>query len=327
MQLNTVGNTSVCQDSHLTSFTAPLVWLDIGEAYFPSDIYAQVENTHPDINYTTITNPPTPLTLDNLDDLNSRGNNGKNVFLTSTIDVTTSPKWLDGVVPDSRGSTKNATSCAIIVNDRGNNFVDVFYMYFYAYNMGNTVLFHELGDHIGDWEHNMIRFENGIPRAIWYSQHGNGEAFLYKAIEKQGIRPITYSARGSHANYAVSGVHDHSIPGHNLPAGFLLDFTSQGLLWDPTLNAYFYDYNGTTRTFSAADGTSPVGAMNFKGRWGDQQYPDKDPRQPPPFFGFRKFVGGPTGPWDKQLDRSEVCPDNGIQCVVRDKLGVLLEEN
>lgn len=34
----------------------------------------------------------------------------------------------------------------------------------------------------------MIRFSNGQPEAIWYSQHANGEAFTYGAVEKEGKR-------------------------------------------------------------------------------------------------------------------------------------------
>ena len=37
----------------------------------------------------------------------------------------------------------------------------------------------------------MIRFENGQPKAIWYSQHANGEAFTYDAVEKDGRRVST----------------------------------------------------------------------------------------------------------------------------------------
>ena len=33
-------------------------------------------------------------------------------------------------------------------------------------------------------EHNMIRFVDGVPKAVWYSQHGNGQAFDYKALKK-----------------------------------------------------------------------------------------------------------------------------------------------
>ena len=143
------------------------------------------------------------MTLSNLDALNPLG--GTNVYLTSVDDITKNPAWLRGVEPDSTGKTNSATSCAIVVNDHGSGEVDVFYMYFYAYNRGNVVLGQEIGDHVGDWEHNMIRFSNGVPQAIWYSQHNNGEAFTYSCVEKQGQRPVSYSANGSHANYAITG--------------------------------------------------------------------------------------------------------------------------
>ncbi|KAH6672107.1 hypothetical protein B0J14DRAFT_655979 [Halenospora varia] len=298
---------------------APLVYLDTGEAYFPSDIASQIDNTHPAINLTAIPNPPA-LTVENLDTLNTFGQNGMNVFLTSNLDVSKTPSWLLGEVPDSTThKTAKAISCAIITTDHGNGSLDAFYMYFYAYNQGNTVFGKELGDHIGDWEHNMIRFKDGKPQTIWYSQHGNGEAFTYKAVEKNGLRPISYSAKGSHANYAIVGKHDHTIPDLNLPDGLLVDHTSKGMLWDPTLNSYFYSYNPSTAGFTGLNG-SPTGAMAFKGKWGDEQYPDSDKRQST-FFGFKKYVGGPTGPWDKQLNRTQVCPDNGILCIIRDALG------
>jgi len=34
----------------------------------------------------------------------------------------------------------------------------------------------------------MVRFENGTPTAVWYSQHNNGEAFKYPILEKNGLR-------------------------------------------------------------------------------------------------------------------------------------------
>jgi hypothetical protein len=54
-------------------------------------------------------------------------------------------------------------------------------------------------------EHNMVRFSNGVPQVLWYSQHASGEAFTYGATEKQGQRPIAYSGKGTHAVYAVPG--------------------------------------------------------------------------------------------------------------------------
>jgi hypothetical protein len=62
-----------------------------------------------------------------------------------------------------------------------------------------------------------------------------------------------------------------------------------------------------------------VNWLYFKGRWGDEQYPDNDKRQKQ-LVGNRKFVGGPTGPADKQLNRSKVCPENGKRCILRDDL-------
>lgn len=51
----------------------------------------------------------------------------------------------------------------------------------------------------------MIRFVNGTPDAIWYSQHASGQAFTYAAVEKKDKRPYVYSAVGTHANYAIPG--------------------------------------------------------------------------------------------------------------------------
>ncbi|CCD55659.1 hypothetical protein ACHAPC_005269 [Botrytis cinerea] len=316
------GSAAALPNTTLPSYVfeyAPIVWLDQSEMYFPSDIYAQVLNTKPYVNRSLIPEDtlPSPLNLETIDKLN---NWGLDVYLTSTVDITTSPSYLTGVVPSSTtGRTQDAISCSVILTDHGDGLVDVFYMYFYAYNQGNTVLGQELGNHIGDWEHNMIRFVNGTPQTVWYSQHANGQAFLYSVVEKNGKRPIAYSARGSHANYAISGTHDHTIPDLNLPAGLLQDYTSRGTIWDPVLSSYFYTYDIATKKFSKASEDSPVQAMEYLGKWGDAQYPEDDKRQKK-FFGFWKYVGGPTGPATKGLVRDKVCPDNGILCIIRDIL-------
>ena len=167
---------------------APIVRLYSAETYLPADIGAQLVNTIPQTNYTAIQGAPDPLTLDNLDDLNALG--GNDTYLTSKDNVEDLPTWLLGVKPDSTGKTDGAVSCAIIVNDHGSGLVDAFYMYFYAFDYGGTYFGKTIGDHVGDWEHNMIRFQDGIPQAMWYSQHDNGEAFDYSTTKKyhQGIR-------------------------------------------------------------------------------------------------------------------------------------------
>lgn len=164
-----------------------------------------------------------------------------------------------------------------------------------------------------------MRFQNGLPEAIWYSQHANGQAFKYRTVEKRDVRPVVYVSKGSHANYAMPGVHDHVIPNLNLPAGVLQDYTDRGTLWDPLLSAEFYRFDAGAVSFAPYRPGAAVEWLAFRGRWGDKEYPKGDRRQVK-LFGQAKFVDGPTGPVDKQLGRSKICPENGILCIVRNIL-------
>ncbi|BDD63402.1 hypothetical protein MPDQ_007011 [Monascus purpureus] len=293
---------------------APLVWLYSDDEYRPSDIGQQVAHTIPEVNWKEVEGALSPLTLDNLDSLNDLGNTS--VYLTSKegINATIQPAWFNGVTPDDQGKTNGAVSSAIIVRDHGDGTVDAFYFYFYAYNRGNVVLGMMFGDHVGDWEHNMIRFVNGVPDAIWYSQHSDGEAFSYTATEKNGQRPIAYSGNGTHAVYAISGNHDHTIPGLNFNNGLIVDHTDQGVLWDPTLSAYAYSYNADTAQFQPYDASYPVSWLQFNGQWGDDKLPGQKE-----IFGQSKYSAGPNGPKFKKLVRKDVCP-SGL-CIVRTDLG------
>ncbi|KAF7196890.1 putative vacuolar protein sorting-associated protein TDA6 [Pseudocercospora fuligena] len=303
---------------------APVVHLFSAEPYFPSDIGAQLANTKAYINLTAANGGPSTLTLDNLNDLNNLANSsdGKDIYLTSISDPTTNPRpqYLYGVKPDSNGKTNNAISSAIITVDKGNNTLDAFYFYFYAFDYGGDyIAVGNIGNHVGDWEHNMIRFENGTPTQIYYSQHSGGQAFSYSATEKfeNTGRAITYSANGTHANYATPGTHDHTIPGVNLPAGPVEDHSDAGPVWDPTLSAYFYSYTPANDSFRAYGDAAPVNWLLFNGQWGDDKYPESDPRQEC-FLGIDglcKYSSGPNGPKFKDLDRENVCPD-GKECVV-----------
>jgi hypothetical protein len=282
----------------------------------PSDIASQLTHTIPEVSGVVDSNAPSPLTLENLNSLNSAGNGGVDVYLTSKEGIQALPAWLDGVRPDTSHKTEGATSCTIITVDKGSGGLDAFYFYFYAYNQGDWVLnlpSLEFGDHVGDWEHNMIRFQNGVPQAVWFSQHADGEAFTYAAVQKQGVRPVTFVANGTHANYATTGTHDHTIPGLNLPGGPLEDHCDEGTLWDPTLAAFAYSYDGTA--FAPYSGSVSPNWLYFAGHWGDAQLPDSTPGQVD-IFGQAKYVAGPTGPIDKVLNRTAVCP-NANNCFVR----------
>ncbi|KMU81686.1 hypothetical protein CISG_02704 [Coccidioides immitis RMSCC 3703] len=258
---------------------APLVWTHSEDPYQPSDIATHVENTIPQIKYEPVQGVPSPLTLDNLDELNALGEG-----------IRALPPWLQGVRPNKNGKPEGA-----------------------------------FGNHVGDWEHNMIRFENGQPQAIWYSQHASGHAFEWNAVDKRGNRPIVFSSNGSHAVYATGGDHDHTIPGVELPIGLLVDKCDEGFLWDPTLSTYIFKYDRTAKQFSTYDGHTPVNWLNFDGQWGDEQLPD-DAEGQKTLFGQRKYSSGPNGPKFKELDRKNICPSKVGSCFIRKSLNLKEEE-
>lgn len=140
---------------------APLVYLDVNEIYFPSDIGQQISNTQVELNFTPVAEPRN-TDLSNLSQLNQLGNDCSDdnidacsLYLTSRDNVTTDPAWLHGVVPDSVGATNGAVSCAVIVTDHGFGLVDAFYFYFYAFNLGLKIPIIQnrvAGNHVGDWE-------------------------------------------------------------------------------------------------------------------------------------------------------------------------------
>ena len=227
-----------------------------------------------------------------------------------------------GHKPDADGYSK--APAVLIVVDKGSGIVDAFWFFFYSYNLGQTVLGLRFGNHVGDWEHCMVRFENGVPRGVFFSEHEGGQAYAWEAVEKSANgRPVIYSAIGSHAMYPLPGPHPYIIP-----FGLLKDVTDKGPLWDPSLNkyAYHYDYvvdkghaddseKGPSERESRDSGSlvpaaenpsAPTSWFHFAGRWGDEVYSLADPRQWR-LFGQYHYVTGPDGPKFKALNRSKLC--------------------
>ncbi|KAL6703634.1 hypothetical protein ACN47E_009494 [Coniothyrium glycines] len=305
---------------------APLLHLYGDDEYRPSSIAQHIENTHAEVDFQRVcmvaTGAPPLLSLSRLDRLNPLGTS---VYLTSNQDITAKPmpEFLLGLNPDVDGKIADAITGVVVVVEKGNGVVDAFYFYFFSYNWGGVVLEQQLGNHVGDWEHNMIRFRNGQPEAMWLSQHANGEAFTFKCLQKDrsGKRPICYVANGTHALYATPGLHDHTIPNVNLASPLLLvDNTEAGPLFDPLASSYYYSYVLPVKPYEpVTDGFLPLkptadapnGFLRYTGRWGDEAYPSTDARQTA-FFGNNKFVSGPTGPLYKQLMRQQVWPENAF---------------
>ncbi|BCR92370.1 uncharacterized protein ACHE_80270S [Aspergillus chevalieri] len=215
---------------------------------------------------------------------------------------------------EKTGGRSNAPAVLVVI-DKGNGIVDAFWFYFYSFNLGNVVFDVRFGNHIGDWEHCLVRFHNGKPKALFFSAHSAGEAYSYEAVEKIGRRPVIYSAMGTHAMYATPGIHSYI-----LPWGLLHDQTDRGPLWDPLLNAHTYTYSPANDTLlaSTANPSAPTEWFYYEGHWGDKFYPLGDHRQYR-FAGQYHYVNGPLGPRFKHLNRHKVCqgPDNA-PCVVKD---------
>jgi hypothetical protein len=76
----------------------------------------------------------------------------------------------------------------LLVMDKGNGIVDAFWFYFYSFNLGNVVFNVRFGNHVGDWEHCLVRFYHGKPKALFFSAHSAGQAYSYEAMEKIGHR-------------------------------------------------------------------------------------------------------------------------------------------
>ncbi|TEA20917.1 putative vacuolar protein sorting-associated protein TDA6 [Colletotrichum sidae] len=308
---------------------APMVWLHSEDQFMPSDLLAHVRHTTPNVDGKPIADLPA-LHLDNLELLNAYGDE---VALTSNDDPLTYPAWIKGEMPDETGTIRNSTPCVVVLVEKSERDLDAFYFYFYSFNEGPNITqvlepldrlvkgpkaasgLH-FGDHVGDWEHNMVRFRDGKPMGIYYSQHGGGAAFNWgdSKLSKADGRPVVYSALGSHANYAS--------PGNQVHNAAVVDYCDAGTRWDPVKSAYFYRFDATAFTVRRIDppeNTSPAPPSSanltsffyFSGRWGDIQYPESDPRQESvPHFGLKRVESGPTGPRHKHLVRKGLKPDH-----------------
>lgn len=238
--------------------------------------------------------------------------------------------------PDLAG--RSTAPAFLVTVDKGNGVLDAFWFFFYSYNLGQKVFNIRFGNHVGDWEHTMIRFKDGKPESIMLSEHDFGDAFTWRAVEKYipnpdgsetmlgsfsnatvariAKRPVIFSAVGSHAMYATPGLHPYI-----LPWGLLHDQTDRGPLWDPSLNlrSYTFDLSSRVVRSSVHNPKAPTGWFNYAGHWGDKYYPLSDPRQYR-FAGEYHYVNGPTGPRFKNLGRIDVCQTPG-KCKIRDWLG------
>lgn len=92
---------------------------------------------------------------------------------------------------DSRRGGRSDAPAILVVVPKPNGVVDAFWFFFYCFNLGNTVFGVRCGNHVGDWEHTLIRFQHGKPKAVFFSEHSFGDAYSFEALEKIGKRVST----------------------------------------------------------------------------------------------------------------------------------------
>lgn len=186
------------------------------------------------------------------------------------------PKDINGDVI-RRPSRSNAPAHLILV-EHPDNVVHAFWFFFYSYNLGNSVFGVGFGDHVGDWEHSVVRFRDGKPESVFVSEHAFGQSYRWSAMEKyveqtlaehgdhhtSGLKSATNDGKSGTEGfldgkkdppppegkrpviYSGRGTHAmYATPGiqaYILPFTILHDTTSRGPLWDPTLNMVSYHY-------------------------------------------------------------------------------------
>ncbi|SMN18083.1 similar to Saccharomyces cerevisiae YGR141W VPS62 Vacuolar protein sorting (VPS) protein required for cytoplasm to vacuole targeting of proteins [Maudiozyma saulgeensis] len=309
----------------------PMVHLYSEEKYWPSDITDFIKNFHladKDGNVFEFENGRTNLT--SLQDLQPLYEIGKNndgsqitdsadLYMTTNEDFSKNPDWLIGHRPEYGTGLVRKSPAVLLISDKGNGWVDAFWFYFYPFNWGPYIMgYGPWGNHIGDWEHSLVRFHMGEPKFLWMSAHSGGTAYQFDAIEKVKKlrrvdgkiqneiinRPLIFSARGTHANYASVGQYSHDVPFFFMP---LSDFTDRGPMWDPVMNFYAYQIVGDgVRPMSEREEKIGTSWLSFAGRWGDKQLPSNDPRQKWCPVQWR-YIDGPLGPLFKNLERTSLC--------------------
>ncbi|KAG8965212.1 Vacuolar protein sorting-associated protein 62 [Tulasnella sp. 419] len=189
---------------------APLLWLHNEEKHWPGDPRTFLNSTHPYTRQGVKVEVPTEL-VGTLEMLELPQVKNSDVFLVLNEDPRVSSDIASLIskegIPDDAG--KSQSPCWIVAVDKsaivGEGVVDIFYFFFYPYNLGNEVACSSFGNHVGDWEHAMVRFKDGEPIAVHLSAHANGHSWAWETLEKKDGRAVGYVARGSpHISTAVS---------------------------------------------------------------------------------------------------------------------------
>ncbi|KAJ3208097.1 Vacuolar protein sorting-associated protein 62 [Dinochytrium kinnereticum] len=161
--------------------------------YFLSRVYMQ------DGNGNRAPNQPSPLSTSNLNYL--RGGDD-NQFLWVDGNVKADPslpaetRWLNG------NRNMEGVPMYTFVVPKANGVVD---LHFQPYNLGKSTPLGRVGNHVGDWEHVIVRTQYGNPISIDYPTHSGDGVRVVPANDRRvkwvGTHPVVYTALGSHGSW------------------------------------------------------------------------------------------------------------------------------
>ena len=207
--------------------------------------------------------------------------------------------WLEipeGLVQGDLSSAKPV----VHVRPRG-PLTEIQFWYFYPFNGPGRLricwahceneLFDESGRHWGDWEMVSLLVDNATQTLVagGLSHHGNVEWVQYAHLEKHtdGVRPLVYSARNSHAHYRHAGEHYYAVVWHRGPIkATTYDLTGHGPL------VMVGDYY-----LVPDDPGASLGWLGFPYRWGQYIWNfDEVYFLSTNYFDYEEVNPGPSGP-------------------------------
>jgi hemolysin-activating ACP:hemolysin acyltransferase len=170
----------------------------------------------------------------------------------------------------------------------GDNRLWLQYWFYYIYNDYNMA--GGFGLHEGDWEGIQLLMEEDEkqPELAVYAQHKHAEYRAWRDVElRDGVTPVVYVGRGSHASYFTSGSHQVGIiwwdycDGEREPSDLRLEVITGNEPWASWPGVW----GATMPRHPPLDQSSPAGPCRPKGRWFDPRGllkgAETDREQPP----------------------------------------------
>ncbi|MFA6066837.1 MAG: Vps62-related protein [Candidatus Babeliaceae bacterium] len=140
----------------------------------------------------------------------------------------------------NKDSSNNLTTpCYVITSEERGN-IYIYYTYFYGFNAPYDIgpftgdLFNFQGAHEADYEHITLELDKKTKelKRIFYAAHGPAEGFWLDAhhpdVTYEGTHPVSFVARGSHADYPKVGTFLRIYGAAN-------DITGKGMRWTPKI--------------------------------------------------------------------------------------------